>query len=269
MSQNYEAMQVTELKSIAKERGIKHATIMKKNELIEALMNDDLQKEKEKEAREKEAKEKEEKEIRDRDAARKRLPPPSPAATPLTAEDIAKLDSGIAASGILEVMPDGFGFIRCDNYMPGDADVYVSPMQIRRLNLKTGDIIEGNLRIRSQNEKFAALLYVKSVNGYHPEVALKRTAFEDLTPIFPDSRLRLERPGAPTAMRVVDLVSPIGKGQRGMIVAPPKVGKTTLLKDIAKSITINYPDMHLIILLIDERPEEVTDIKESIEGKNV
>jgi len=259
MSQNYEAMQVTELKTIARERGIKHATILKKNELIEALLGDDLQKEKE-------AKEREEREAKERDAKKR---PNSAAATPLTAEDIAKLDSGIAASGILEVMPDGFGFIRCDNYMPGDADVYVSPMQIRRLNLKSGDIIEGNLRIRSQNEKFAALLYVKSVNGYHPEAALKRTAFEDLTPIFPDSRLRLERPGAPTAMRVVDLVSPIGKGQRGMIVAPPKVGKTTLLKDIAKSITINYPDMHLIILLIDERPEEVTDIKESIEGKNV
>jgi len=265
MSQNYEIMQVTELKSIAKERGIKHATTLKKNELVEVLLNDDL--EREKEAKEKEAKEKEEREAKDRDT-RKRTAPAA-AATPLSSEEIAKLDSGESAHGILEVMPDGFGFIRCENYLPGDADVYVSPMQIRRLNLKSGDIIEGNLRVRSQNEKFAALLYVKSVNGFHPEAALKRTSFEDLTPIFPDSRLRLEHAGAPTAMRVVDLVSPIGKGQRGMIVAPPKVGKTTLLKDIAKSITTNYPDMHLIILLIDERPEEVTDIRESIEGKQV
>ncbi len=258
MSQNYEAMQVAELKAMAKERSIKHAAIMKKNELVEALLKDDLQKEKD-------VKEREEKETKERDVKKR----PAAAATPLAPEDIAKLDSGESAHGILEVMPDGFGFIRSENYMPGDADVYVSPMQIRRFNLKSGDIIEGNLRIKSQNEKFAALLYVKTVNGFHPEEALKRTNFEDLTPIFPNSRLRLEHPKAPTAMRVVDLVSPIGKGQRGMIVAPPKVGKTTLLKDIAKSITVNYPDMHLIILLIDERPEEVTDIKESIEGKNV
>ncbi len=256
MNQNYESMQVTELKSVAKERGIKHATIMKKNELIEALLKFDLEKERE-------AKEREAKEVRERAVAQA-------AATPIAAvDDIAKLDSGESAHGILEVMPDGFGFIRCENYLPGEADVYVSPAQIRKLNLKTGDIIEGNLRVRSQNEKFAALLYVKSINGFHPLEAVKRKNFEDLTPIFPNSRLRLENAKAPTAMRVVDLVSPIGKGQRGMIVAPPKAGKTTLLKDIAKSITTNHPDMHLIILLIDERPEEVTDIRESIEGKQV
>ncbi|MBR6638103.1 MAG: transcription termination factor Rho, partial [Lachnospiraceae bacterium] len=154
-------------------------------------------------------------------------------------------------------------------YMPGENDVYVSPAQIRKLNLKSGDIIEGNIRIRTQNEKFGALLYVKSINGFHPMEAVKRTSFEDLTPIFPDSRLRLENSSSKTAMRVVDLISPIGKGQRGMIVAQPKVGKTTLLKEIAQSITKSYPDMHLIILLIDERPEEVTDIRESIVGDKV
>ena len=187
----------------------------------------------------------------------------------LTNEEIAQLDSGIVANGILEVMPDGYGFIRCENYMPGENDVYVSPAQIRKLNLKTGDIVEGNLRTRTQNEKFAALLYVKSINGIHPLEAAKRKAFEDLTPIFPNKRIRLETETHNTAMRIVDMISPIGKGQRGMIAAPPKAGKTTLLKQIAQSITSNNPEMHLIILLIDERPEEVTDIKESIEGKNV
>ena len=182
--------------------------------------------------------------------------------------DEAALDSGIQANGILEVMPDGFGFIRCENYLPGENDVYVSPSQIRRFNLKTGDIIVGNKRIKSQQEKFSALLYVSSVNGVHPVEASRRKAFEDLTPIFPNERLRLETPSSSVAMRIVDLVSPIGKGQRGMIVAQPKVGKTTLLKEIAKSVKKNNPEMHLIILLIDERPEEVTDIKEAIEGDN-
>ena len=184
-------------------------------------------------------------------------------------EEMASLDSGQTASGILEVMGDGFGFIRCENYLPGENDVYVAPSQIRRFNLKTGDIVTGNTRIKSQNEKFSALLYVSSVNGYHPSVAQSRPNFEDLTPIFPNQRLKLERPGSSVAMRVVDLISPIGKGQRGMIVSQPKAGKTTLLKEVAKSITMGNPDMHLIILLIDERPEEVTDIKEAITGDNV
>ena len=186
-----------------------------------------------------------------------------------TNEEIAQLDSGIVANGILEVMPDGYGFIRCENYMPGENDVYVSPAQIRKLNLKTGDIVVGNLRTKTQNEKFAALLYVKSINGFHPMEATKRKNFEDLTPIFPNKRLRMETSRHNMAMRIVDMISPIGKGQRGMIAAPPKAGKTTLLKQIAQSINSNNPEMHLIILLIDERPEEVTDIKESIEGKNV
>ena len=184
-------------------------------------------------------------------------------------QETSTLDSGQEACGILEVMPDGFGFIRSDNYMPGDSDVYVSPSQIRRFGLKTGDIIRGNTRVKSATEKFSALLYLKSVNNLPLDQIMRRGNFEDMTPVFPDERLRLERPGGSMAMRIVDLVSPIGKGQRGLIVSPPKAGKTTLLKDAAKSILRNNPEMYLIILLIDERPEEVTDIKEAIQGSNV
>lgn len=184
-------------------------------------------------------------------------------------QETSTLDSGQEACGILEVMPGGFGFIRSDNYMPGDSDVYVSPSQIRRFGLKTGDIIRGNTRVKSATEKFSALLYLKSVNNLPLDQIMRRGNFEDMTPVFPDERLRLERPGGSMAMRIVDLVSPIGKGQRGMIVSPPKAGKTTLLKDAAKSILRNNPEMYLIILLIDERPEEVTDIKEAIQGSNV
>lgn len=184
-------------------------------------------------------------------------------------QETSTLDSGQEACGILEVMPDGFGFIRSDNYMPGDSDVYVSPSQIRRFGLKTGDIIRGNTRVKSATEKFSALLYLKSVNNLPLDQIMRRGNFEDMTPVFPDERLRLERPSGSMAMRIVDLVSPIGKGQRGMIVSPPKAGKTTLLKDAAKSILRNNPEMYLIILLIDERPEEVTDIKEAIQGLNV
>lgn len=183
--------------------------------------------------------------------------------------EMQQLDSGETKKGILEVLQDGYGFIRCDNFLPGENDVYVSPAQIRRFNLKTGDIVEGNTRIRNQNEKFSALLYVNSINGFKPVEAQKRKKFEDLIPVFPDKRIHLETNDSSVGMRMVDLISPIGRGQRGMIVSPPKAGKTTLLKQIAKAITKNHPDMHLIILLIDERPEEVTDIKESIEGKNV
>lgn len=179
------------------------------------------------------------------------------------------LDSGDMAEGILEVMQEGFGFIRCANFLPGENDVYVAPSQIRRFQLRTGDIICGNKRIKTATEKFSALLYIKTVNGRSPMDAARRPKFEEATPIFPNECLRLSRGTRNMAMRIVDLVSPVGKGQRGMIVSPPKAGKTTLLKEVAKSITRNYPDMHLIILLIDERPEEVTDIKESIEGDHV
>ena len=184
-------------------------------------------------------------------------------------EPSSELDSGQMANGILEVLPDGYGFIRSANYLPGDNDVYVAPSQIRRFGLKTGDIIKGNIRVKTQGEKFSALLYVKTINGLSPEEASKRLAFEDMTPIFPDEKIRLEKPGASIAMRVMDLMCPVGKGQRGMIVSPPKAGKTTLLKEIARSVKYNNPECHLIILLIDERPEEVTDIKEAIAGPNV
>lgn len=253
MREKLETLPLSELKAIAKDKGIKNITTMKKAEIIDALLklNEEEKPEPEMLAVE--------------------LPKNAAAgnSAKMTNEEIAQLDSGITANGILEVMQDGYGFIRCENYMPGDNDVYVSPAQIRKLNLKTGDIVEGNLRVRTQNEKFAALLYVKSINGVHPMEAARRKAFEDLTPIFPNERIRMETDSHNTAMRIVDMISPIGKGQRGMIAAPPKAGKTTLLKQIAKSITTNNPELHLIILLIDERPEEVTDIKESIEGNNV
>ena len=182
--------------------------------------------------------------------------------------DIQQFDSGQEVSGILE-MVEGYGFLRRDNYMPGENDIYVSPSQIRRFNLKTGDIVCGNTRIKTMQEKYSALLYLKSVNGMPPSEATRRYNFEDMTPVFPDERLCMERGSRAIAMRIVDLFSPIGKGQRGMIVSPPKAGKTTLLKDVAHSVLQNDPDMQLIILLIDERPEEVTDIKEAIQGDNV
>ena len=246
MREKYESLSAFVLKDLAKARGIKGVSSLKKGQIIERMLEEDA---KEAEEAEKNCKA-EERAISFND-------------------DYAALDSGEEAEGILEVMPECFGFIRCDNYMPGDHDIYVAPAQIRRFNLKTGDIVKGNMKVKSEREKFQALLYLTTVNGYTPDVAQKRTSFEDLVPIFPNERLRLERPGASVAMRVVDLISPIGKGQRGMIVSQPKAGKTTLLKEIAKSVTVNNPEMHLIILLIDERPEEVTDIKEAIEGDNV
>lgn len=182
--------------------------------------------------------------------------------------DMEQLDSGEVREGILEVMQEGYGFIRCDNYLPGDEDVYVSPALIRKYHLRTGDILKGNVRVRNQNEKFGALLYIRTVNGVNPDRIIRRVKFEQLTPVFPNERIRLEMQGGPVSMRMMDLISPIGKGQRGMIVSQPKTGKTTLLKQVAKAVKTNYPEMHLIVLLIDERPEEVTDIKESIMGHN-
>ncbi len=199
--------------------------------------------------------------------------PKGPSAQDIAAmsmEELKALDSGETKTGILEIMPEGFGFIRCDNYLPGENDVYVGTPLLRKYGLRTGDIVSGNTKIRTATEKFSPLLYVKSINGYPVvETPMRRPKFEHLTPIFPNERIHLETQNCPLAMRMVDLISPIGKGQRGMIVSQPKTGKTTLLKQVAKAITRNHPDMHLIILLIDERPEEVTDIKESIEGKQV
>ena len=182
---------------------------------------------------------------------------------------IAQLDSGETREGVLEVMPDGFGFLRIDNFLPSNNDIYVSPPQIRRFALKTGDHIRGNMRIPKDNEKFPALLYVTKINGDAPEIAMQRKSFEYLTPIYPIEKIKLESNPHDASTRIIDLLSPVGKGQRGMIVAPPKTGKTILLKKIANSIIKNHPEMHMIVLLIDERPEEVTDIQRSIVGKNI
>ncbi len=184
-------------------------------------------------------------------------------------DQINSLDTGKVTGGILEALSEGFGFIRSDNFLPGDVDIYVPPSLIRRFHLKTGDRLVGKVKVPTPGEKYSALLYLLSVNGEMPESCYSRPNFENLTPIFPDERIRLEYPGCTTAMRLVDLIAPIGKGQRGMIVSPPKAGKTTLLKQTAKSVLKNNPEMHIIILLIDERPEEVTDIKEAIQGENV
>ena len=257
------------MKAIAKARGLKGTSAMKKADLIELMLAED---EKDKAA----GKSVQPKSVIITRASEETEKKEAPAKQEVKEEDKldedkypAELDSGIAVNGILEVMPDGYGFIRSDNYLPGERDVYVAPSQIRRFGLKTGDILEGNTRIKTQGEKFAALLFVKSINGYTPEETARRWNFEDMTPIFPNERLHLELPGASVAMRIMDLLSPVGKGQRGMIVSPPKAGKTTLLKEVAKSVKRNNPEVHLIILLIDERPEEVTDIKEAIEGPNV
>ena len=269
MREKYESLALADLKAIAKARGLKGTSAMKKADLLELMLAED---EKDKAA----GKSVQPKSVIITRASEETEKKEAPAKQEVKEEDKldedkypAELDSGIAVNGILEVMPDGYGFIRSDNYLPGERDVYVAPSQIRRFGLKTGDILEGNTRIKTQGEKFAALLFVKSINGYTPEEAARRWNFEDMTPIFPNERLHLELPGASVAMRIMDLLSPVGKGQRGMIVSPPKAGKTTLLKEVAKSVKRNNPEVHLIILLIDERPEEVTDIKEAIEGPNV
>ena len=248
MREKYESLPLATLKDLAKARRLKGISTMKKAELIERMLEED---EKEKQASKETVKE------MSANTGDKEI------------HDIDRLDSGVIAHGILEVLPDGYGFIRSANYLPGENDVYVSPSQIRKFNLKTGDILEGHTRIKTQQEKFSALLYLTRINEMDPMRAMRRTNFEDMTPIFPDERLRLECGRTSTAMRIVDLLSPIGKGQRGMIVSPPKAGKTTLLKQVALSVRQNNPEIHLLILLIDERPEEVTDIKEAIEGENV
>ena len=244
MREKYESLSLAALRDIAKARELKGISTMKKADIIELMLAED-EKDKAKEVKE---------EVKSEKAG---------------TTDIEQLDSGEVAHGILEVLPDGFGFIRSDNYLPGESDIYVAPSQIRRFGLKTGDIVTGNIRIKSQQEKFSALLYVTKVNGVHPSELAYRKNFEDMTPIFPDERLRLENGKTSVAMRIVDLLSPIGKGQRGMIVSPPKAGKTTLLKQVAQAVLKNNPEMHLLILLIDERPEEVTDIREAIVGENV
>lgn len=312
MKEKYETLSLTVLKELAKSRGIKGISLLRKSELIERMLQEDEKEQKfrseeetmpktEKKALEEikikmtgrmseekntehrmenRSEHKIEIRLENREENRQEYRMENRTESRILADENTKsnykipaetvqLDSGEKANGILEVLPDGYGFIRCANYLPGENDIYVSPSQIRRFNLKTGDMIQGNIRIKTQGEKFSALLYVASINGFHPGEGQRRCNFEDMTPIFPNERLVLERPNGTTAMRITDLISPIGKGQRGMIVSPPKAGKTTLLKDVAKSILKNNPSMHLIILLIDERPEEVTDIKEAIYGSNV
>ena len=246
--EKYESLPLATLKELAKARKMRGVSTLKKGDLIDAMLELDEQEEQKEAAEEAREEVKEEKKEE---------------------TDIEQLDSGFTANGILEVLQDGYGFIRSDNYLPGDGDVYVAPSQIRRFGLKTGDILTGNTRVKTQSEKFSALLYLTKINGMSPAEAGRRMNFENMTPIFPNERLRLEAGKSSTAMRVMDLISPIGKGQRGMIVSPPKAGKTTLLKQVALSMRKNNPEIHLLILLIDERPEEVTDIKEAIEGDNV
>ncbi len=305
MKEKYESLQLVDLKAIAKARGLKGTSTMKKDEIIKVMLDEDekdLQKGKEIEVKSlasapapKKAPAAKASSSKTNDAKTPATKAASPKNNDAKASDTKKnasnsseenkpknasevydannfpqeLDSGISARGILEVMPDGYGFIRCENFLPGENDVYVAPSQIRKFGLKTGDFLIGNTRVKTQTEKFAALLYIKSINGYTPEESSRRANFEDMTPIFPDERIKLERPGCSVAMRIMDLISPVGKGQRGMIVSQPKAGKTTLLKEVAKSVKMNNPNTHLIILLIDERPEEVTDIKEAIQGPNV
>ena len=181
-------------------------------------------------------------------------------------ERIIQDKDSATAEGILEILPDGFGFLRGPNYISTENDVYVSPAQIRRFNMKTGDKLLGIVRPKNKNERFDALLYVKSVNGIKPDIASKRKDFEKLVPIYPDTRLKLAHRDVSPSVRLVDIFTPIGKGQRGLIVAPPKAGKTTLLKQIANAILKNHSEVELIVLLIDERPEEVTDIRESVQA---
>ncbi len=239
---NYEDLSLLELREIAKEREIKNVSKLKKQELIEVLTNSEIEKVEE-------SKEIKAQHGREPDGSYK-----------------PNNENDQIAEGILEVMPDGYGFLRGDNYLSTTKDIYISPVQIRRFHLDTGDRLEGVMRNPKEGEKFPALIYVGKVNGEHPEKAMRRVGFDDLTPIYPNERLKLENNTSDYTMRIMDLLSPIGKGQRGMIVAPPKAGKTTILKQIANSITKNNPEVELIVLLIDERPEEVTDMKRSIKG---
>jgi len=290
--EQYESLKAADIKAIAKTRGIKYAQSKKKEELIDLMVamdeeeaakaesesadapsdageetseaakveasdaGKDTGKEAEKESdkeTEKETGKETEKETKEEKAEKK---PPV-------------YDDAKPGSGFLEVLSEGYGFLRSNGFMSGENDIYVSPSQIRRFNLKTGDIVKGSTRRNNPNDKFGALLYIDTINGMSPEVVASRPSFENLTPIFPNKRIRLEKPGGPVSMRIVDMLSPIGMGQRGMIVSQPKAGKTTLLKQIATSVIASHPNMHIIILLIDERPEEVTDMKDNVKGDNV
>lgn len=256
-----------DLRVIAKTLGIKSVTKYRKNELIDLILEntananqDEMEKEeKEKEEKEEIPQEKTFEEIDINDIDMEELPEK-------VTEELEHMDIIDGAEGILEIHQDGYGFLRSDNYLSGDNDIYVSPSQIRRFKLKTGDKVFGITRPAKSGEKYKALLYVKSVNGMEPETCLTRPEFDSLTPIYPRERITLETSPTNLSTRIIDLIAPIGKGQRGMIVSPPKAGKTTLLKAIANAISQNHPEIEIIVLLIDERPEEVTDMKRSVKG---
>lgn len=270
MRDKLETMSLSVLRELAKEKHLRNTSTMKKSELIDVLVEvygaerskreeTGRQEEKGEPAEAAETSVREERPLTEEEKVKKRQE---------MYEQSVVVDRN-PANGILEVMPDGFGFIRCENYLPGENDVYVSPSQIRKYGLKTGDILHGTKRMKTQNEKFGALLELSTVNGYDASTIVNRPDFEKLTPIFPDERIHLEQGNNTVSMRIVDLLCPIGKGQRGLIVSQPKAGKTTLLKQVANAVQRSNPDMYMIILLIDERPEEVTDIRESIKGDNV
>ena len=266
--EQYETLAIGDLRAIARTRGVKSVSKKVKNQLIDIMCDmDELEKLKS-------TPDPVYGGVDEVTPASKEVKATAPQSEDAeggetAAKSIEELDSGIEVTGVLEVMNEGFGFIRAENYFPGENDIYISPSQIRKFGLKKGDMLCGNTRVKTATEKYSALLYVKSVNGLNPELAADRMTFEDMTPIFPEEKLKLETPGSSVAMRIMDIMCPVGKGQRGMIVSPPKAGKTTLLKEVAKSVKANNPEMHLIVLLIDERPEEVTDIREAIEGPNV
>ncbi len=242
-----------DLRVIAKTLGIKSVTKYRKNELIDIIL-DNTGKE-EKDIPEKKAVE----EIDIKDIDMEELPEK-------VTEELEQMENIDGAEGILEIHQDGYGFLRSDNYLSGDNDIYVSPSQIRRFRLRTGDKVFGITRPAKSGEKYKALLYVKSVNGLDPETCLTRPDFDSLTPIYPRKRIEMETTPNNLSTRIIDLIAPIGKGQRGMIVSPPKAGKTTLLKSVANAISKNHPEIEIIVLLIDERPEEVTDMRRSVDG---
>ena len=260
---NLEDCTLVELRQLAKERDIKGASKMKKEELIDILSNSNEFKEKELDIGEISYSSKEnlkDEKLLENDTLK------DEETRYVDGYKLTSSDDRIS-EGILEILPDGYGFLRGKNYLSTPEDIYISPVQIRRFRLDNGDKIKGIARAPKEGEKFPALIYVGEVNGEAPEVAYRRKKFDDLTPIYPYQKIKMETTPDEYAMRMIDLICPIGKGQRGMIVAPPKVGKTTLIKKIANSITLNNPEVELIVLLIDERPEEVTDMKRSIKGE--
>ena len=256
-----ENMTLLELRNFAKEKNIKNISKLKKDELV-ALLKQIAETSKPHETHENKSEFDKESEIRYDKNDEEQFDEINESVVDYKVTN----DDDEIVEGILEVLPDGYGFLRGDNYLSSPKDVYISPIQIRRFKLDTGDIVKGISRTK-EGEKFPSLIFVGEVNGEHPEKAAKRKRFDELTPIYPEERLKLETTTTEYAMRIIDLISPIGKGQRGLIVAPPKVGKTTLLKKIANSISANNPEVELIVLLIDERPEEVTDMKRSIKGQ--